>query len=323
MTPSPLSRTRPTDKEHDRREPTPAPTVLARVEGHAILTDTTIPLSPVESERERRLGEYLDHFQSVFQRTDQFERFGLYLRGLLEPGDRKNVEAIATAAGEQVRGKSDLTQALQHFISQSPWEAAKLMVAYRKILSKRPADPEAVWVVHDGVFPKKGRHSVGVQRQFARSVGRKLNCQMAVVVGQVGPSGYYPLASRLYLPAYWLQEHQEIAEKMIPEEYRKPTSKYEIALSLIDELRAEQPRVPGIIAEEGYATLPGFIDGLNDRRLGLLDGRAELVAEAHRLFDGLRLDLGLDHFEGRTWQGWHHHVSLVFAAYGFLAFDGV
>jgi len=32
----------------------------------------------------------------------------------------------------------------------------------------------------------------------------------------------------------------------------------------------------------------------------------------------LKDELGLDHFEGRTWPGWHHHVTLVFMAYAFL-----
>ena len=286
---------RPAVAGHHRRDAGPARPVTARVEGEPIAE-----ASPVTADR---LTEYLGHYQSVFQRADQFERFGLYLRGLLAPGERKNVEAIAAAAADAERGQSDLAQALQHFISQSPWDAGKLLAAYRKTLAARPHDPEAVWVVHDGVFPKKGRHSVGVQRQFARAAGRKLNCQMAVVVSRVGPGGYHPLAARLYLPAYWLQEHRELAERMIPGEHRQPAAKFEIALKLIDELRAEAGAALEIVAEEGYATLPGFVDGLTARQLTARPANVSLVAEAHRQFDDLRLALGrVDLNHSPNWQ---------------------
>ena len=52
--------------------------------------------------------------------------------------------------------------------------------------------------------------------------------------------------------------------------------------------------------------------------MALAADRADELAAARERFEWLRGGLGLDHFEGRTWHGWHHHVSLVFAAYGFL-----
>ena len=139
-----------------------------------------------------RFERYAASYRPTFQRADQFLRFRAYLRGLLEAADRKNVEAIAAA--QTAVGEADLAQALQHFVSHSPWDAGRLFAAVRRHTTALRADPAAVWVVHDGVFAKKGRHSVGVQRQFARSLGRKINCQVGVFVAQqVGPAGYFPL----------------------------------------------------------------------------------------------------------------------------------
>ncbi len=271
-----------------------------------------------------RLAAFAEGFRAVFPRADQYLRFRAYLVGLLAPGDRKNVESIATRSAGLLPAEADPVQALQHFITRSPWDAGRLLAACRRALADPLSDPGSVWVVHDAVFPKRGRHSAGVQRQFARSLGRKVNCQIGVVLGQLGPAGYFPLAARLYLPGHWLRENHELAEKTVPEGHRRPASKGEIALSLIDELRAEG-RAPGLgrlVAEKGYAAAHELIDGLAGRGLAAAGGSGEdpdgTVAEAQRRFDGLRGALGLDHFEGRTWVGWHHHVSLVFTAFAFL-----
>jgi SRSO17 transposase len=276
-----------------------------------------VPPGPgLDGESAARFEEYVSAFRCAFQRADQFLRFRAYLRGLLEPSPRKNVEAISAAASRVIMVESNLSQALQHFVSHSPWDARRLFAMVRKHAAPLRADGEAVWVIHDGVFAKKGRHSVGVQRQFARSVGKKINCQVGVFVSQVGPAGYYPLAARLYLPASWLRENE--AEKGIPAEERQPASKAEIALRLFDELRAEGGALP-IIGEPGYLGDPAFREGLAARGFAPREDLNESLAEALNRFEWLKSELGLDHFEGRTWHGWHHHVSLVFAAYGFLS----
>ena len=178
-----------------------------------------------------------------------------------------------------------------------------------------------MWVVHDGVIPKKGQHSVGAQRQYARSLGRKLNCQLAVVVGVSGPGGYVPLAIRLYLPAYWLRERREAVEKTVPEEFRTHVGKAELALGLIDELAAEGWAAGPVVADESFAGVQAFHDGLAARNRRTVPSSLAL-ADATATFEKLKTELGLEHFEGRTWQGWHHHAALVLAAYGFLLSEG-
>lgn len=286
----------------------------------------TVPLMPtrlpsLDADRLDRLEGYLALYRDLFGRADQARLFGLYVRGLLDGDHRKNVESIAGRVGGSEDPAADLAQSLQHFVTQSPWDADKLVARYRSQLA---AGETAVrtWVVHDGVIPKKGRFSVGVQRQFARSLGRKVNCQLAVVVSEVH-GGADPLAARLYLPAYWLRENRERAERTVPDAHRRGASKPEIALALLDELLAERP-AGAIVAEDGYATASQFVDGLAARGLTLApaegDEHTSLRAARDR-FDWLKEALGLSHFEGRTWAGWHHHLSLVLAAYGFLRHD--
>jgi len=178
-------------------------------------------------------------------------------------------------------------------------------------------DPAAVWVVHDGSFPKKGHSSVGVQRQFARSLGKKINCQLAVFVSQVGPAGVFPLIARLYLPAAWLKENADVLDRSVPEEYRAAASKTDIALALLDELRSEGESRP-VTAEASYFAVPEFVSGLTDRGMKSRESATDEVSDALVHLEGLKADLGLDHFEGRTWHGWHHHAALVFAASYFL-----
>lgn len=280
------------------------------------------PSRPVALDPDRlaRLEAFAERFRDVFPRNDQFRRFVAYLAGLLTAPGRKNVEGIAAAAAGLAPAEADLVQALQHFVTRSPWDAARLFAACRRIRPGAISDPGAVWVVHDAAFPKKGRHSAGVQRQFARSLGQKVNCQIGVVLAQHGPAGYFPLAARLYLPAQWLRENAGLAERTISEEARKAATKAELALAMIDEVRAEG-RLPGsgvVVPEDGYAR--ELAEALPSRRLGLAEG-SDHLPEARARFDDIRAALGLDHFEGRTWAGWHHHVSLVITAYTFQSCD--
>jgi SRSO17 transposase len=268
------------------------------------------------------LDEYLSEFRGLFARADQARSFYLYVRGLLAGNHRKNVESIAGRVQDASRLTADLAQSLQHFVSQSPWDPERVLRRYRSGLSRAG---DRVWVVHDGVIPKKGRHSVGVQRQFARALGRKVNCQVAVVIGEVGGDTCHPLAARLYLPASWLRDEAGRGGRAVPEANRRVVPRPEIALNLLDTL-LDEGKTAGVIAEDGYASSPAFLDGLMARGVTLIagDGRRDpALTLARGRFEDLKEQLGLGHFEGRTWTGWHHHVALVFTAYGFLVSRGL
>ncbi len=285
----------------------------------------TLTTPVLEPARRERLDAYSTRFAGVFARADQLRWFRVYVQGLLAGMKRKNVESIAAEARaddpSDEPGEPNVAQALQHFVSHSPWDANRLTAVYRAGLPAAASTGPLVWVVHDGVIPKKGQHSVGAQRQFARSLGRKLNCQLAVVVGVSGPGGYVPLAIRLYLPAYWLRERREAVEKTVPQEFRTHVGKADLALGLIDELAAEGWAAGPVVADESFAGVQAFHDGLAARNRRTVASSLAL-ADATATFERLKTELGLEHFEGRTWQGWHHHAALVLAAYGFLVSEG-
>ena len=283
-------------------------------------------LPPLDEPRLGRLDAYADRFADVFTRADQLRWFRLYLRGLLGAGERKNVEAIAARVGEAGGGTTNFAQALQHFVSNSPWDASRVLARYRDLLPPAARANPGAWVVHDGIVEKKGRHSVGTQRQFARSLGRKLNCQIAVVVGRATLAGYVPLAVRLYLPGYWLRENPTAVEKTVPVEFRGHASKSDIAAALLDGLTREGWRAAGVAADDGYLVGEKLRETLVTANAQPATGDAARRPESTRAaagFEWLKRALGLDHFEGRTWIGWHHHVALVLTAYGFLAAESV
>ena len=148
-----------------------------------------------------RLAAYAAGFRDDFNRPRQAAWCGVYLRGLIQDGDRKSVEPMAARvplpAGLDV---ADPDQALQQFLGQSTWDEQAVLKRYRATMAAKFADPAGIFVIDDTTFPKQGKHSVGVQRQYCGALGKKANCQCAVSVHYVAPKGHYPLDMRLYLP---------------------------------------------------------------------------------------------------------------------------
>lgn len=266
-----------------------------------------------------RIANYAALYNSLFKRDDHREWFRLYLLGLLTAPNRKNVEAIAATVASEIQTGANLGQALQHFVSQSPWEHTKVLARYRECLPTAFREGAITLVIHDSVLLKKGHNSVGTQRQMAWSIKRKVNCQIAVAIGIIsGSADYVPLSIRLYLPSYWLREHPELVEKTVPPHLHRHLTKQQIAAQLIGELRAEGWMAESAIMDEGYSLTDGFLESLATMNIKFVEDKSAVLQKASECFEGLKTKLGLDHFEGRTWTGWHHHAAMVFAAKGYL-----
>jgi SRSO17 transposase len=134
------------------------------------------------------------------------------------------------------------------------------------------ADPAAIFVIDDTAFPKQGAHSVGAQRQYCGALGKKANCHCAVSVHYVAPKGHYPLDMRLYLPESWLGDPGRLDKAKVPDDERRPLTKSQIALELLDCIRAEG--LPGglVVADSGYGVSGPFCDGLAERGLHYVVG---------------------------------------------------
>src|SRR3954465_9962178 len=220
-----------------------------------------------------RLAAYAASFRDDFNRPRQAAWCGVYLRGLIQDGDRKSVEPMAARVGlPEGLEVSDPDQALQQFLGQSTWDEQAVLSRYRAAMAAKFADPAGIFVIDDTTFPKQGKHSVGVQRQYCGASGKKANCQCAVSVHYVAPRGHYPLDMRLCLPESWLGDPKRLDRAHVPEDERRALTKGQIALELLDRVRGEG--LPGgvVVADGGYGVSGPFRDGLAERGLSYVVG---------------------------------------------------
>jgi SRSO17 transposase len=227
-----------------------------------------------------RLDAYAARFRDDFNRPRQAQYSGVYLQGLILDGERKSIEPLSRKVtlppGLKV---ADLDQALQQFVGQSTWDEQVVWRRYRSVMAGTFASPAGIFVLDDTSFPKQGKHSVGVQRQYCGASGKKANCQVAPSVHYVSPKGHYPLTMRLYLPESWLGDAKRLDKAGVPEADRRAMTKGEIALELLDQVRAEG--LPGrlVVADAGYGVSGPFRAALASRGLHYIVGVTdELVA---------------------------------------------
>src|SRR5205823_3985221 len=188
-----------------------------------------------------RLRNYAQRFQDLFRYPVQFSWSGVYLRGLLQDGERKSIEPMAARVPRpaELLDIRDPEQALQQFVNQSPWDEQKVEKRYRSVMAGPLASPRGIFVIDDTGSPKQGEHSVGVQHQYCGQLGKKANCQVAVTVHYVSPGGHFPAALRLYLPKSWTSAPQRLAGVGVPAGYHQERTKGQIALDLLDQVRGE------------------------------------------------------------------------------------
>src|SRR5262249_222508 len=147
------------------------------------------------------------------------------------------------------------------------WDEQAVLRRYRATMAAKFADPAGLFVIDDTTFPKQGTHSVGVQRQYCGALGKKANCQCAVSVHYVSPRGHYPPHIPPSPPA-----PKRLDRAGVPEGERRPLTKGEIALELLDRVRGEG--LPGglVVADSGYGVSGRFRDGLAQRGLHYIVG---------------------------------------------------
>jgi SRSO17 transposase len=361
---------------------------------------------------------------------------GRYLRGLLAEGKRKSLEPLVARLGEEAD-----YQSMQQFLADSPWDPSEVVRAVAERVCRQIA--VVAWVLDDTGFPKQGRRSPGVTRQYSGTLGKVGNCQVGVSVHAVGARGTAPLGWALYLPEQWCEDAERRQTAKIPAGIAFAT-KPELGAQLVERAAGwEVPAAP-ILGDSAYgdstelrerldragfeyvlavsgqtvAFAPGTAFALPERTgargrprgrlrpdrtpsaivaliagldpdawqtVAVRDGpdgapmgsrfASVRVRAAHRWQGGyveepreewlicewpdgaeeptgywlsnlpadseperltrlarlrwrieldykqLKGELGLDHYEGRSWLGWHHHTALVTAAHGFLTLE--
>ena len=181
------------------------------------------------------LGDEFRGFHSLFspayKRVEQEELSTFYLQGLMSPIKRKSMEPIAINFMDTHRVRS-----MQHFMSSGSWDTEALSQTHKEESSKTLACADGVLSIDSSEFAKKGKHSVGVSRQWCGRLGKTENCQSGVFLGYSSSKGHGLIDRRLFLPKGWFSDdYKEQWEKCrIPEETEFKT-KLEIALELTSE----------------------------------------------------------------------------------------
>jgi SRSO17 transposase len=390
--------------------------------------------------QQKRFAAYLDRLAEAAGHLDRADPLKSYCKGLLLPGERKSVEPMAARlAPENVRR---MHQSLHHLVADAPWSDEAMLECVRgyALAAMRKQEPVVAWIIDDTGFPKKGKESVGVARQYCGQLGKPDNCRVAVSLSVSTATFSVPVAYRLYLPESWIKDGPRRKKTGVPEALQFQT-KLQIALDQIRQavesdvargvvladaaygmdsqfradLRALQLEYAvGVqssmsVWEPGQQPLPAKPQGkkrgrpskllrrdkqhqpVSSKQLALAlpktawkeiswrEGSKKLgsrfavvrVRPAHRDYkqsepnpeewlliewpkgsdeptkywlsnlpaatqrhdlvriakhrwiverdyEELKQELGLGHFEGRGWRGFHHHATLCIAAYGFL-----
>jgi SRSO17 transposase len=222
---------------------------------------------------ESRFAAYVEAITSVLGHADRVAPFQSYCAGLLLPGDRKSVEPIA--ARMQPGRVQAAHQSLHHFVAKADWSDDMVLAAVRAhvlpIIERY--GPIRALIIDDTGIPKKGKHSVGVARQYCGQLGKQDNCQVAVSLSVANDHASLPIAYRLYLPHEWADDANRRTQAGVPDDVAFQT-KPQIAL---DQLRAAV--AAGIEAEvalvdAGYGTDTDFRDGITEIGLPYVVGIA-------------------------------------------------
>ena len=380
-------------------------------------------------------ASYVEGLAGVIGHADRINPLRDYCIGLMMPCERKSVEPMAAVTAPDRTAAQH--QSLLHFVGQAGWSDDKVLAKVREMVLPRihRHGPIEAWIIDDTGFPKKGKHSVGVARQYFGQLGKQDNSQAAVSLSIANRHASLPVRFQLYLPEDWANDAarrhragvpKEIIFKTKPEialaqirwaceaglprgavlldagygnhtELRtqigalglsyvagilsntsvwapgtkplaakrwsghgrpptrlrhgrhKPVAVKELAFGLPErawqtvnwregsceqlcsrfarvrvraahggELRGEEwlliewPKDQKEPTKYWLSTLPGDITF--ERMVDL----AKLRWRIERDYQELKQELGLGHFEGRGWRGFHHHATLCIAAYGFL-----
>ena len=194
-----------------------------------------------------------------------------YCKGLLLAGERKSIEPMA-ARLDPTRVQP-MRQSLHHLVAKAPWSDEALLEQVRNevLPAMQKHGPVVAWIVDDTGFPKKGKHSVGVARQYCGQVGKQDNCRVAVSLSAATWSSSLPIGYRLYLPKEWAEDAARREKTEVPEAFEFQT-KPEIALEQIRAALAA--KVPGgiVLADAAYGINTEFRHGLTELELQYVVG---------------------------------------------------
>jgi SRSO17 transposase len=195
-----------------------------------------------------------------FARAEPRRRVLAYLRGLVGNVGRKNGWQLAEHAGEAT------PDGMQRLLAPADWDPDLVRDALRGYVVEHLGDPQAVLVVDETGFLKKGTTSVGVQRQYSGTAGKVDNCQLGVFLAYASSRGRAFIDRELYLPRSWTDDSARCRAARVPAQVGFQT-KPQLARVMLE--RALDAGVPAswVTADEVYGQDPAFRVWLEGRRM--------------------------------------------------------
>ena len=210
----------------------------------------------------QRFGQFADQFADCFSRQPQRAAASQYIEALFNDSERKSMQAMHGRLSDPVS-----YEALQQFITDSPWDAQRVWARLRARVPVR----RGILALDDTSFPKQGTQSVGVKRQYCGALGKIANCQVAVSTVLFGAQLAWPLSFELYLPHEWCTDAARRAKARIPDRVRF-REKWRIALAHIRRALNAGFQLTAVVADADYGSTAAFRRGVE--RLGLRYGLA-------------------------------------------------
>ena len=211
-------------------------------------------------------NRYIAHLSEGLGHADRHAGLSGYCTGLMLPLSRKSVEPMAARADPL--HASARHQALHHFVAKSEWSDSTVLARVRDwVMPALGLDSGRYWIIDDTGFAKKGKHSVGVARQYCGQLGKQDNCQVAVSLSLASVRGSLPIAYQLYLPKDWASDAARRETAEVPKDIAFAT-KPEIALTQIRQAINQGVPMGVVLADAGYGDETAFRDGIT--ALGML-----------------------------------------------------
>ena len=212
-----------------------------------------------------RFDRYMQHLAQGLGHLDRHSGLKGYCTGLMLPLARKSVEPMA--ARVDPLHASARHQALHHFVAKAEWSDVEMLRRVCQwVVPKMDFSRGGWWIIDDTGFPKKGKHSVGVARQYCGVLGKQDNCQVAVSVSLACDQGSIPVAWQLYLPEEWAADPDRRAQAGVPPQVEFAT-KTQIALQQLRSLLADGAPRHCVLADAGYGVDTAFRQALSDMGL--------------------------------------------------------
>ncbi|MGW5342883.1 IS701 family transposase [Streptomyces sp. NPDC004050] len=191
------------------------------------------------------LVELHGRFVHRFARTEPRESALAYMRGLIAPLERKNGWTVGEEAGH------DGPYRIQRLMSTCDWDSGEVLGDVREYVIEHLGDPNAVLIVDDTGFLKKGVRSAGVQRQYSGTAGRTENCQIGVFLAYATARGRTLIDRGLYVPKSWTDDRDRCRSAGIADEVEFAT-KLQMAEAMVSRAVADRMPFRWLTGDEAY-----------------------------------------------------------------------